>query len=146
MTNKKFETRQETYDRVTDLFGHIGINVTLEDYQRLGPIKPEGTLVRLQFWTRDEKSLLFAKFKEFSNDQAIRKISLINDYPSFQLAEVKKLSDEAYKIRQKDKSIKTRIVPRGLEVRLQTRKGPNGKWMMVGSSDPPAEAEGDVEM
>jgi hypothetical protein len=105
MTSKKFESRQETYDRVHDLFHHVGLNLTLEDYQRLGPIKPEGTLVRLQFWTRDDKLMLFAKFKEFSNDQVIRKISLINDYPSFQLAEVKKLSDEAYRIRQQDKSI-----------------------------------------
>jgi hypothetical protein len=130
MTTKKFETRQETYDRVNELFQHVGLNLTLEDYQRLGQIKPEGTMVRLQFWTRDDKSMLFAKFKEYSDDPVIKRISLINDYPSFQLADVKKLSDESYKLRQKDKALKTRIVPRGLEVRLQTRKG-TGKWMLV---------------
>jgi len=130
MTSKKYETRQETYDRVAELLHHVGLNLTLVDYQRLGPIKPEGTMVRIQFWTRDDKSSLFVKFKEFSNDQVIKRISLINDYPSFQLSEVKKLSDEAYKLRQQDKAVKTRIVPRGLEVKLQTRKG-TGKWMTV---------------
>ena len=134
MTSKKYETRQETYDRVSDLFAHVGLNLTLEDYQRLGPIKPEGTLVRLQFWTRDDKSQLFAKFKEYSDDPVVKRISLINDYPLFQLAEVKKLSDESYNLRQKDKSLKTRIVPRGLEVKLQTRKGATGKWMTVSSN------------
>jgi hypothetical protein len=133
-TNRKYESRQETYDRVNELLTYLGMSLTLEDYQRLGPIKPGesgSTLVRLQFWTRDDKSQIFAKFKEFANDQWIKKISLINDYPLFQLAEVKKLSDEAYRLRQTDKSIKTRIVPRGLELRLQSRRGPAGKWMMV---------------
>ncbi len=134
LTNKKYETRQETYDRVSDLFHHLGLNLTLENYQRLGPIKPEGTMVRVQFWTRDDKSMIFAKFKEYSSDPVIKRISLINDYPSFQLSEVKKLSDEAYKLRQHDKAIKTRIVPRGLEVKLQTRKGV-GKWMTVSPQD-----------
>lgn len=134
MTTKKYEPRNETYDRVNELFEHIGLTLTLEDYQRLGPIRPEdngSTLVRLQFWTKDEKSQLFAKFKEFSNDPIIKKIALINDYPLFQLAEVKKLSDEAYQLRQKDRAVKTRIVPRGLEVQLQTRRGPAGKWISV---------------
>jgi len=127
MTNKKYEPRHETQERVNELFEHVGLALTLEDYQRLGPIKPDdtgSTLVRLQFWTKDEKTQLFSKFKEFSNDPIIKKISLINDYPSFQLAEVKKLSDEAYQLRQRDRAIKTRIVPRGLEVQLQTRRGP----------------------
>jgi len=130
LTTRKFESRQETYDRVRELFEHVGLNLTLEDYQRLGPIKPEGTMVRLQFWTKDDKSMIFAKFKEFSNDPVIKRISLINDYPSFQLADVKKLSDESYRLRQNDRALKTRIVPRGLEVRLQSRKGTE-KWMTV---------------
>ena len=110
------------------------MSLTLEDYQRLGPIKPEadgGTLVRLQFWTRDDKSQLFAKFKEYTDDPIVKSLSLINDYPLFQLADVKKLSNEAYQLRQKDKSVKTRIVPRGLEVQLQTIRGTTGKWMTV---------------
>ena len=44
------------------------------------------------------------------------------------------MSDEAYNLRQSDKSIKTRIVPRGLEVKLQTRKGLTGKWMTVSAN------------
>jgi hypothetical protein len=134
MTNKKYELRGETYDRVSELFGHIGLTLTLEDYQRLGPIKsddPGSTLVRLQFWSKDDKAQIYAKFKEYSDDPIIKKISLINDYPLFQLNEVKKLSEESFRLRQKDKRIKTRIVPRGLGVQLQTRSGTTGKWMTV---------------
>ncbi len=137
-STKKYESRNETYDRVSELFGHIGLTLTLEDYQRLGPISEDdtgNTLVRLQFWSKDDKAQIYAKFKEFSNDPIIKKISLINDYPLFQLPEVKRLSTESYQLRQKDKSIKTRIVPRGLGVQLQTRKGPTGKWTTVSHKD-----------
>ena len=98
VTKKKYESRQETYDCVNQLFEHIGLNLTLEDYQRLGPIKPEdsgSTLIRLVFWTIDDKSQIFAKIQEFSDDPIVKKISLINDYPLFQIADVKKLSDQA---------------------------------------------------
>jgi len=133
LSTKKYETRLETYNRVQNLFEHVGLNLTLEDYQRLGPLKPDdsgSTLIRLQFWSKDDKSMLFSKFKEYSNDPVVKKISLINDYPLFQLADVKRLSDVAYNLRQKDKRIKTRIVPRGLEVQLQQRDQ-SGRWMMV---------------
>ncbi len=93
-----------------------------------------GTLVRLQFWSKDDKSSVFAKFKEFNNDGVIKKISLINDFPLFQLAEVKRLSNEAFRIRQKDKRVKTRIVPRGLEVILQQRDH-SGSWTTVNMRD-----------
>ena len=135
LTTKKYETRSETYDRVNQLFEHIGLNLTLQDYQRLGPIGESGSaMVRLQFWTQDDKSQLYDKFKEYTNDAVVKTISLINDYPLFQLAEVKKLSDEAYNLRKSDKSIKTRIVPRGLEVKLQTRRGVTGKWTTVSAN------------
>jgi hypothetical protein len=80
-----------------------------------------------------------SKFKEYSNDQVIKKISLINDYPLFQLAEVKRLSDVAYNRRKKDKRIKTRIVFRGLEVQLQQRNQ-EGKWMTVSTDENTNEA------
>ncbi len=137
LSTKKFETRAETYSRVQNLFDHLGLNLTLEDYQRLGPLKQDdtgSTLIRLHFWSKDDKSLLFAKFKEYSSDPVVKRISLINDYPLFQLADVKKLSDQAFKIRQKDKRIKTRIVPRGLEVQLQTRDQ-TGKWTTVSQKE-----------
>jgi len=127
ISNKKYEPRNETYDRITELFG---LTLTVEDYQRLGPLKsddPSNTLVRIQFWSKDDKAQIYAKFKEFSDDPVIKKISLINGYPLFQLPEVKRLSNEAYSLRQKDKAIRKMIVPRGLEVHLQTRKG-FGKW------------------
>jgi hypothetical protein len=141
-STKKYETRLETYNSIQKLFNHIGLNLTLEDYQRLGPLKPNdsgSTLVRLQFWSKDNKSMLFAKFKEYSSDEMVRKISLINDYPLFQLAEVKRLSDLAYGLRQKDRSTKTRIVPRGLEVQLQ-RRDQSGKWTTVSENEPQVEA------
>jgi vacuolar-type H+-ATPase subunit I/STV1 len=142
ISTKRYETRAETHKRVSDLFDHLGLNLTVEDYQRLGPIKPDdagSTLVRLQFWSKDDKSLIFSKFKEYSDDEVVKKLSLINDYPLFQLADVKRLSDESYKLRQKNKSIKTRIVPRGLEVQLQTRD-PSGKWTTVSNKPPQSEA------
>ena len=142
ISTNRYETRAETYKRVNDLFDHLGLNLTLEDYQRLGPIKPDdagSTLVRLQFWSKDDKSLILSKFKEYSDDEVVKKLSLINDYPLFQLADVKRLSDESYKLRQKNKSIKTRIVPRGLEVQLQTRDQ-SGKWTTVSNKPPQSEA------
>lgn len=142
-STKKYETRIETYNRVQNLFEHIGLNLTLEDYQRLGPLKPNdsgSTLVRLQFWSKDDKASLFAKFKEFGNDEVVKSISLINDYPLFQLADVKRLSNEAFKIRQKDKRIKTRIVPRGLEVQLQQRDS-TGTWKTVSLREDQMEVE-----
>ncbi len=142
ISTKKYETRSETYGRVQTLFEHIGLNLTLEDYQRLGPLKPNepgNTLVRLQFWSRDDKSLLFAKFKEYTDDAVVKSLSLINDYPTFQLAEVKRLSNEAFKLRQKDKRTKTRIVPRGLEVHLQKRD-PSGAWTTVSTQEGQSEA------
>ena len=134
LTTKKYESRQETYDRVNKMFDHVGLDLTVEDYQRLGPVNPNetgSTLVRLKFWSKDDRARLFARFKELRDDPIVQKISLFNDYPSFQLAEVKKLSDEAYRIRQEDKTTKTRIVPRGLEIHFQTRKGASGKWSTV---------------
>jgi hypothetical protein len=142
LSTRKYETRLETYNRVQNLFEHVGINLTLEDYQRLGPLKPDdtgSTLIRLHFWSKDDKALLFTKFKEYSSDPVVKKISLINDYPLFQLTEVKRLSDVAYNLRKKDKSIKTRIVPRGLEVQLQQRNK-EGKWMTVSTDENTNEA------
>jgi hypothetical protein len=141
VSSRKYESRLEPYNRIQKLFDHISLNLTLEDYQRLGPLKQGdsgSTLVRLQFWSKDDKSLLFAKFKEFGNDEVVKKISLINDYPLFQLAEVKRLSDVAYNLRKKDRKLKTRIVPRGLEVQLQQRDE-SGRWMTV------SERQGQVE-
>ena len=135
-SNKKYKTREETLRRVNDLFEHLALNLTLEDYQRLGPLKPDdagSTLVRLQFWSKDDKTMIFSKFKEYTDDPVVKALSLINDYPLFQLAEVKRLSDVSYKLRQANRSTKTRIVPRGLEVQLQTREA-NGKWTTVSTT------------
>ena len=101
----------------------------------MGPIKQGesgNTLVRLQFYCQDEKALLFEKFKEMgSTDDVLKKLSLINDYPSFQLESVKKLSNIAYAIRKKSPGTKTRIVPRGLEVKLQQKERNAERWTTV---------------
>jgi hypothetical protein len=138
-TKNKFETRNETWLRVKKLFDHINLKINIEDYQRLGPIKQGdtgSTLVRIQFYCQDDKSLLFDKFKDMGgNDEVLKKLSLIQDYPSFQLSTVKKLSDIAYEIRKKTPGTKTRIVPRGLDVKLQKKDKHAEKWTTV-STDP----------
>ncbi len=131
----KFESRAETKEALDRMFQYIEFTPSLEDYHRLGSLKPkesENTLVRVQFTNQDEKRELFAKFKEMGRDEEVKKISLINDYPSFQLPDVKRLSDIAYNLRKKQPGTKTRIIPRGLEVALQ--KLVNGKWTTVSAN------------
>ena len=134
-TKNTYETRNETRLRVNKLFEHIDLNLHIEDYQRLGPIKQGesgNTLVRIQFYCQDDKSLVFEKFKDIGGtDEVLKKLSLIHDYPSFQLATVKKLSNAAYEIRKKAPGTKTRIVPRGLDVQLQTKAKNAEKWTTV---------------
>ena len=128
----KYETRIDTKASLDELFNFVDFHPNMEDYQRLGEIKQdetEKTLVRVKFATIDDKNELFQKFKDMGKNDELSKFSLINDYPSFQLAEVKRLSQVAYEIRSQNKETKTRIIPRGLGVVLQKRI--NGKWMNV---------------
>ena len=128
----KYETRTDTKASIDELFSFVDFHPRVEDYQRLGEIKQdetEKTLVRVKFATIDDKNELFQKFKDMGKNEELSKFSLINDYPSFQLSEVKRLSQVAYEIRRENKETKTRIIPRGLGVVLQKRI--NGKWMNV---------------
>ena len=128
----KYETRSDTKASLDELFNFVDFHPRVEDYQRLGEIKQdetEKTLIRLRFATIDDKNELFQKFKDMGKNDELSKISLINDYPSFQLSEVKRLSQVAYDIRTQNKETKTRIIPRGLGVALQ--KKVDGKWMNV---------------
>jgi len=144
LTKAKFESRRETKERVDKLFERIDLRLNVEDYQRLGPIKQGesgNTLVRIVFYCQDDRALLFDKFKEMgSTDEVLKKLTLINDYPSFQLANVKKLSDAAYNIRKDHPGTKTRIVPRGLDVVLQKRPRNAEKWTTVSMNQSEAEA------
>ena len=119
----------------------IGLTPNLADFHRLGPITQgtsEETLIRVRFASIEDKNSLFAKFKEFGKNERLSKVSLINDYPLFQLNEVKRLSGIAYKLRTEKKGTKTRIIPRGLGVALQRQE--NGKWTNVSTLRNEAEA------
>jgi hypothetical protein len=135
-STEKYETRSETKETLDEMFNYFSLSPILEDYQRLGELKKdesENTLIRVKFATMDGKNELFQKFKEMGRDSELSKISLITDYPQFQLQEVKRLSNIAYDIRKHQKGTKTRIVPRGLGLALQSREG-NGKWTTVSTN------------
>jgi len=132
-STERYETGADTKQSLDELFTFLEISPTLEEYQRLGELKKdesENTLIRVKFATLDDKNELFRKFKEQGAQDELKKISLITDYPLFQLAEVKHLSQVAYDIRKAKKGTKTRIVPRGTGLILQKREGA-GKWMNV---------------
>jgi hypothetical protein len=135
-STEKYEKREETRKTLDEMFNYLGLKPVLEDYQRLGELKKdesESTLIRVKFVTMDDKNELFSKFKDMGNDTELKKISLITDYPQFQLQEVKRLSNIAYDIRKGRKGTKTRIVPRGLGLALQSRID-NGKWTTVSTN------------
>ena len=137
----KYETKAETKESLDELFEFVGLTPSLADFHRLGPITQgtsEETLIRVRFASIEDKNSLFAKFKEFGKNDRLSKVSLINDYPLFQLNEVKRLSGIAYKLRTEKKGTKTRIIPRGLGVVLQKQE--NGKWMNVSTLRNEAEA------
>jgi len=132
-STEKYETREQTKQSIDELFNYLDLQPVIEDYQRLGEIKKnetESTLIRVKFAVMDDKNKLFQKFKDMGKDVELKKISLIHDYPSFQLQEVKRLSNIAYNIRQEKKGTKTRIVPRGIGLALQ-RRNDDGKWTTV---------------
>jgi hypothetical protein len=132
-SKERYESRMDTKKSLDEMFNYLDFHPNLDDYQRLGELKKnetENTLIRVKFASLDDKNALFAKFKENGHLDELKKISLINDYPLFQLSEVKRLSQVAYDIRKAEKGTKTRIIPRGLGVILQ-RKGGTEKWMNV---------------
>ena len=131
-TEQRFETKDETKASLDELFSLISMTPNILDYHRMGAItqgKSEETLIRVKFASADDKTNLFRRFKEMGRNDRLSKISLINDYPFFQLDEVKKLSNIAYELRTKTKGTRTRIVPRGLGVALQRLE--DGKWINV---------------
>ena len=124
------------------MFQFVTLTPDLVDFHRLGPIKQgksEETLIRVKFASIDDKNKLFARFKEMGKNTRLSTISLINDYPLFQLPEVKRLAGAAFDLRTAKKGTKTRIVPRGLGVVLQKQE--NGKWVTVNVSTPSDDLE-----
>ena len=129
----KYETRAETRAALADFFARLGMTPTLVDYQRLGGLKDgeDGSKisVRLQFVDLDQKFEMFDKLKLMGRE--LQDVSILTDYPSFQLLEFKRLSGEAYNLRQANPGTKTRIVPRGLGLALQRRANTTDKWTSV---------------
>ncbi len=131
-TDGRFETRAQTKVALATLFEKLGMAPTLVDYHRLGGIKQQGengskVSIRVLFVDVDQKFELFDRLKEKGNE--LRDVSILTDYPSFQMQEFKTLSAQAYNIRQAQPGTKTRIVPKGLGLALQRRAG--DKWMTV---------------
>ncbi len=132
-SKEKYEVKADTKKSLDEMFDYLDFHPVLEDYHRLGELKRDGTentLIRIKFASIDDKNELFGKFKNNGQKDELKKISLINDYPTFQMTEVKRLSQIAYDIRKAEKGTKTRIIPRGLSLALQKKQGA-GKWMNV---------------
>lgn len=140
----KFETRSETRDALASFFGLVGLTGDerphLVDYQRLGGLKAgeDGgkVAIRVEFSDVDQRIGLFEKLKVKGRE--LQEYTVQTDYPRFQLQEFKNLSGRAYEIRKAKPGTKTRIVPKGLSLVLQTRNSTDDKWTAVsqGRSDP----------
>ena len=132
-TDKKFETRTQTKAALAGFFERIEMTPHLVDYHRLGGIKQgeDGSKVsiRVQFVNVDQKFELFEKLKESGN--GLQDISILTDYPSFQMQEFKALSTQAYNIRTANPGTKTRVVTKGLGLVLQSRPRGDDQWMSV---------------
>ncbi len=130
----KFETRQQTKTVLAEFFGRIGMAPHLVDYQRLGGLRPNENgskiSIRVQFADVDQKFDLFDRLKEKGRE--VQDVSVLTDYPSFQIDQFKQLSGTAYNIRKENPGTKTRIVQKGLGLILQRRGAePEASWTPV---------------
>jgi hypothetical protein len=136
----KFETRTETRDRLRALFADLdGFKSHMFDYYRMGgrkDAKDDGSKVpiRVIFVDVDQKFELFNLLRIHGKKPSIKNIQVLNDYPKFQVAEVKKLSQQGYDLRQRNQGLRTRIVPKGLSLVLQSRHSEDEKWTAVRES------------
>jgi len=131
-----YETRSETREALASFFGLVGVESPhLVDYQRLGGLKAgeDGSKVaiRVEFSDVDQRVNLFEKLKLKGHE--LKEYSVLTDYPKFQLKEFKHLSGQAYELRKSNRGVKTRIVPKGLGLVLQSRDSTDGKWKAVSS-------------
>jgi hypothetical protein len=132
----QYETRKETKEALVGFFTKIGMGAHLVDYQRLGGLK-EGengskVPIRVQFADVDLRFEMFDKLKVKGSE--MKDVSVLTDYPDFQIPEFKRLSNIAYRIRKDHTGTRTRIVPRGLKLLLQTRANGEDKWKTVSSN------------
>jgi hypothetical protein len=134
----KFETRVQTRAALAEFFTKLDMTPTLVDYQRLGGLREnenqdQGSkiAVRVQFVDLDQKFDMYDKLKVKGRE--LKEISILTDYPSFQIPEFKKLSGEAFNLRQANSGTRTRIVPKGLGLVLQKRTNGSDRWTTVSS-------------
>ena len=132
-TRQKYETRGETKAALAALFAKLEIKPYLVDYHRLGSRRGDedgsGIAIRVQFMDLDQKLQLFDVLKTKGKD--VKEISILTDYPSFQIEEFKKLSGLGYKIRTEKPGTRTRVVPKGLGLLLQQRANATDRWTVV---------------
>jgi len=118
---------------LADFFKKIDMTPTLVDYHRLGGLKEKENgskvAIRVQFVDLDQKFELFDKLK--LKGKELQEVSILTDYPSFQVAEFKTLSNAAFNLRQSNPGTKTRIVQKGLGLILQKRTSGNDRWTSV---------------
>lgn len=132
-TSDKYESRIQTRAALADFFGKLGMTPHLVDYHRLGGRGEDGdgskVSVKVEFVNVDQKFELFEKLK--SKGRELSAYSVLTDYPSFQQAEFKQLSEKAYNLRRLTPGTKTRIVPKGLGLVLQQRGANADRWTAV---------------
>ena len=133
MTTKQYETLQETKAALATLFEKLEMQPVLVDYQRLGGLRAgeDGSKIsiRIQFADVDQRLDLFDRLKDMGRELSY--VSILTDYPHFQLTQFKELSNAGYNIRKESPGTKTRIIPKGLGLALQRRANPEDRWMAV---------------
>ena len=133
----QYETRKDTKEALKGFFDRLGMGAHLVDYQRLGGLKDgeNGSKIpiRIQFADVDLRFEMFDKLK--AKGQAMKDVSVLTDYPEFQIPEFKRLSNHAYRIRKDQVGTRTRIVPRGLKLLLQTKANADDKWRTVSPNE-----------
>jgi hypothetical protein len=133
----KYESRKDTKEALKGFFDKLGMGAHLVDYQRLGGLKEgeDGSKIpiRIQFADVDLRLEMFEKLK--AKGKEMKEVSVLTDYPEFQIQEFKRLSNIAYRTRKDQPGTRTRIVPRGLRLLLQTRTNVDDKWKIVSTED-----------
>ena len=131
--DSRFETRTQTRTALATFFDRLDMTPHLVDYYRLGGRKDDEdgskVSIRVQFDDVDQKFDMFEKLK--TAGRTLSDISILTDYPSFQQQEFKALSTKAYNLQTATPGTKTRIVPKGLGLTLQTRPNADAKWTTV---------------
>lgn len=139
-----YETRDQLRTSLDEMKELMGVELRLMDYYRLKDIqrnkKSIPGLVKVKFITSDDKDYFFSKVPVCGQKDDLKNLSFQQDVPSFLVEKYKRLDGLAFKLRKSDK-VKTRVVPRGLDLQLQKRtKEAGSRWETVEEGNQPAEA------